>query len=64
MAETIDKFEEDVLKQSTASLKGSRTARVRFGEPIAVSGDRKDRGQPARISSQAEASVQAMLDDL
>ena len=63
MAETLDKFEEDVLNHPTASVKAMRAAKVRFGEPIEVSGDRKVKRQTTSITSQAEASVQAMLDE-
>ena len=47
----------------TASVKAMRAAKVRFGEPIEVSGDRKVKRQTTSITSQAEASVQAMLDE-
>lgn len=62
MAETLDKFEEDVLRKPTASIKALRTAKVQFGDPIEVVGDRKLKGQTAALTSQVEQSVQAMLD--
>ena len=62
MAETLDKFEEDVLRKSTASIKARRSAKVQFGEPIEVVGDRKVKGQTTTLTSQVEQSVQAMLD--
>ncbi len=64
MAETIDKFEEDVLRKPTASIRAKRKVTVRFGEPIAVSGDRKARGQTANLSAQVEKAVQDMLDQM
>ena len=33
MAETIDKFEEDVLQKTTATIKAERRVKVTFGEP-------------------------------
>ena len=64
MAETIDKFEEDVLRKPTASIRAKRRVTVRFGEPITVSGDRKAKGQTATLSAQVESSVQNMLDQM
>lgn len=62
MAETLDKFEEDVLNRPTASIKAQRRAKVMFGEPIEVIGDRKVKGQTASLTRQVEDSVQSMLD--
>ncbi len=64
MAETIDKFEEDVLRKPTASIRAKRRVAVRFGEPITVSGDRKAKGQTATLSARVEKSVQDMLDQM
>ena len=36
VAETLDKFEEDVLNRFSATVRGSRRSRVAFGEPILV----------------------------
>ncbi|MGB0599913.1 MAG: lysophospholipid acyltransferase family protein [Rubripirellula sp.] len=63
MAETLDKFEEDVLRQSTATVKARRSARVVFGEPIEVVGDKKVKGQTAALTTQIEYAVQKMLDE-
>tara|TARA_R110002049_G_scaffold285698_2_gene466828 strand:- start:39215 stop:40393 length:1179 start_codon:yes stop_codon:yes gene_type:complete len=62
LAETLDKFEEDVLKRMTATIKAKRRAKVQLGEPIEVIGDKKIKGQTSMLTSQVEASVQAMLD--
>ena len=62
MAETIDKFEEDVLRKATASIRAKRKVEVRFAPPIEVSGDRKARNQIPALSSQVETQVQQMLD--
>ncbi len=62
MAETLDKFEEDVLRKPSASIKARRSAKVQFGEPIEVIGDRKVKGQTTTLTTQVEQSVQTMLD--
>ena len=62
LAETIDKFEEDVLQRTTATIKAKRSARVSFGEPIEVIGDKKVKGQTTTLTSAIESSVQEMLD--
>lgn len=62
MAETLDKFEEDVLRRPTATIKAQRSAKVSFGEPIEVIGDRKAKGQTATLTQKVEESVQTMLD--
>ncbi len=62
MAETIDKFEEDVLGRFTASIKARRRAKVMFGEAIEVIGDKKIKGQTSDITSEIERRVQSMLD--
>jgi 1-acyl-sn-glycerol-3-phosphate acyltransferase len=62
MAETLDKFEEDVLSQPTASIKARRRANVRFGEAIEVVGDRKIKGLTTTLTRQVEEQVQLMLD--
>ncbi len=62
MAETLDKFEEDVLRKPTASIKAMRSAKVTFGQPIEVVADRKAKGLTAKLTQQVEEAVQAMLD--
>ena len=64
MAETIDKFEEDVLRKATASIKSRRRVKVRFGEPVEVSNDRKAKGQTTTITTTIEQRVQSMLDEM
>ena len=58
----MDKFEEDVLRHATASIKARRSAKVMFGSPIVVPSDRKARGFASTLTTQAEQSVQSMLD--
>ncbi|QDT05584.1 Acyltransferase [Rubripirellula lacrimiformis] len=64
VAETIDKFEEDVLKEPTASIKARRKVKVMFGEAVEVIGDKKVKGQTTEITTQIEARVQGMLDSI
>lgn len=61
MAETLDKFEEDILRQQTATIRGTRRATVTFGEPISTSDfGKRDGPQLTRL---LEQRVQAILDD-
>ncbi|TWT50666.1 Acyltransferase [Rubripirellula amarantea] len=62
LAETIDKFEEDVLKHSTATIKAARRATIQFGAAISVSNDRKDKTQTTTLTTKVETAVQAMLE--
>ena len=62
MAETIDKFEEDVLQKTTADIKAERRVKVYFGEPVEVSSDRKVKSQTTTITATIEQRVQEMLD--
>lgn len=61
MAETIDKFEEDVLQKTTATIKAERRVKVTFGEPVEVSSDRKVKSQTTTLTSTVEQRVQDML---
>ncbi|MBW8015355.1 MAG: 1-acyl-sn-glycerol-3-phosphate acyltransferase [Planctomycetes bacterium] len=65
IAETIDKFEEDILKSPEAGIRGKRKAIIRFGDPIEVSID-KDKKKDAvrRLTNQLESSVQGLLDEI
>jgi hypothetical protein len=61
LAETLDKFEEDVLGKQTATFRGTRQATITFGEPIPVSADRK-KGAGGELTRLLENSVQSLLD--
>lgn len=63
MAETIDKFEEDVLGVPTATIRGSREAIVRFGEPISVEGDPESLPTVEHLTRRMERGVQSLLDE-
>ena len=63
IAETLDKFEEDVLPAETATIRGSRRATVTFGEPIPVVAERGKKTSPAALTELLEQAVQALLDE-
>lgn len=62
MAETLDKFEEDVLGVRTATIRASRRAVVTFGEPIPIDPTRGKRGATGELTRLLETRVQALLD--
>ncbi len=66
LAETIDKFEEDVLGHRTARIRGSRRAIVQFAEPIDVRKFAEGAAQPRKaagpLTEALENSVQRLLD--
>jgi 1-acyl-sn-glycerol-3-phosphate acyltransferase len=64
MAETLDKFEEDMLGVRTASIRGKRRAVISFGEPIGVDRNRKPKLTPSALTDQLEAGVQSLLDNV
>lgn len=61
LAETLDKFEEDVLRRPTASIRGRRRVLVQFADPVSVPST-KERDLAGRLTQQIESSVQALLD--
>ena len=62
MAETLDKFEEDVLGASTAAIRGARHATVTFGEPIHVDTSQKKSEAATTLTQKLEEQVQTILD--
>ena len=64
IAETLDKFEEDVLRVRYPTPRGTRHASVRFGEPIALVKERGSREATAALTTQLEERVQELLDQL
>jgi len=64
IAETLDKFEEDVLGASTATVRGTRKVIVTFGEPIVIdpAGDKKE--ATASLTKLLEQRVQTLLDKM
>ena len=63
MAETLDKFEEDVLGYETARIRGTRRVTVTFGEPIRVEPSKDKKGAAAELTRTMEERVQALLDE-
>ena len=63
MAETLDKFEEDVLHVYSATIRGHRKVTVRFGQPIPVEGGRREKGAAAKLTENLESAIQEMLDE-
>jgi len=65
IAETIDKFEEDILKSPSAGIRARRKVIVRFGDPIEVPSDKKTKKDAVHIlTSKLECSVQGLLDEI
>ena len=62
IAETLDKFEEDILQRDLPSVRGSRRVVVRFGEPIELPKERQKKDAIPRITFQN--SVQKLLDEI
>lgn len=62
LAETLDKFEEDVLHIKTASIRGARTATITFGEPIPVAAGRTERRGAGALTRTLEQQVQTLLE--
>ena len=64
IAETLDKFEEDVLRVRYPTPRGTRHATVCFGEPIPLANERTSRDATAALTTQLEQRVQALLDQV
>jgi 1-acyl-sn-glycerol-3-phosphate acyltransferase len=64
IAETLDKFEEDVLRADFPGIRGRRRAVVRFGEPIPVPKEREAKGAVAKWTDLVESRVQGLLDEI
>lgn len=61
IAETLDKFEEDVLQRQTATIRGARRATVAFGEPIEVDPAGRKRGGAEDLTHRLEEQVQSLI---
>ena len=62
IAETLDKFEENMLDVRTATVRARRRATITFGEPVAVQRDGKKKMTAASLTEILEAEVQKLLD--
>jgi len=63
IAETLDKFEEDVLGAPTASIRGARRGTITFGDPIEVVAKGSGKMTAADLTRQLEQRVQQMLSE-
>ena len=63
LAETLDKFEEDILERPTATVRARRRAVVVLGEPILVSKEKK-RDMASELTRTIEHRVQSLLDSV
>ncbi len=64
IAETIDKFEEDVLDLELPSVRGRRQVAIRFGEPLTVPKDATGREAVVELTQRMQGSVQQIVDEL
>jgi hypothetical protein len=64
IAETLDKFEEDVLKADYPGIRGRRRAVVKFGPPVEVPKERDSRSTVAEWTDLMEQKVQGLLDEI
>jgi hypothetical protein len=62
VAETLDKFEEDVLEAALPAVRGRRNVCVRFGEPLPVERVPGRRDAAAGLTDALEERVQELLD--
>ena len=62
MAETLDKFEEDVLGKFSASIRGRRRATITFDEAVPAEPARDRRAAARELTDTLESRVQMMLD--
>ncbi len=63
IAETIDKFEEDVLNAPTAGVRGARRGVVTFGEPVLVT-QKGNRAALEHLTRTLQERVQQLLDQV
>jgi 1-acyl-sn-glycerol-3-phosphate acyltransferase len=64
IAETLDKFEEDILGLDLPTVRGRRRIVVSFGEPIEVPNAKEQQPGSAQLTEQLQASVQRLIDEI
>jgi 1-acyl-sn-glycerol-3-phosphate acyltransferase len=64
IAETLDKFEEDVLRAEYPAVRGTRRAVLRFGEPLLVPKEREAKLTVEHWTDLVETRVQGLLDEI
>lgn len=61
LAETADKFEEDILGVDVPSVRGRRRVQIEFGEPLPVTRGEKSRNQTGDLTLTLQQRVQALV---
>ena len=64
IAETLDKFEEDILRRPTASIRGARKVTVSLGRAITVKAPSDKKRGIATLTETLERAVQGLLDGM
>ena len=65
LAETLDKFEEDILERDLPTVRGPRCVKIRFGDAIPIAaGERRGRGAVADLTEELHAAVQLQIDTI
>lgn len=64
LAETLDKFEEDVLDLEVPTVRGRRRVEIRFGEPFHVPTDLTGRSGITDLTLRMQQKVQELIDQM
>lgn len=64
VAETLDKFEEDLLNAVYPAVRGERKVVVQFGQPLAIPDGSRGKASVPEWTDRLERQVQALLDDI
>jgi hypothetical protein len=64
IAETVDKFEEDILGLDLPSVRGRRRVVVRFGHTLEASAGEGKKVSSAELTTALHAKVQALIDEI
>jgi hypothetical protein len=64
LAETADKFEEDILGVDVPSVRGRRRVQIEFGEPLPVTRGEKSRNQTAELTQTLQQRVQSLVSQM
>jgi 1-acyl-sn-glycerol-3-phosphate acyltransferase len=64
IAETLDKFEEDILGLDLPTVRGRRRVAMKFGDPIELPKGKQPREKIAQTTVQLQQTVQGLIDEL
>jgi hypothetical protein len=64
IAETLDKFEEDILGLDLPTVRGRRRVAMKFGDPIELPTGKQPREKIAQTTVQLQQTVQGLIDEL